>query len=108
MQAGRSKGRPVRVGGFSRAQIVLHESMSNRYFQCRLRLSDLSRLPHDQGKMTEQVLWIEERGAKVGACIELVGDGYWNVIEVYGQMDGVALREKQQRDRGSLPSIVGN
>lgn len=58
--------------------------------------------------ITETVLWIEERGAKVGASVELVGDGFWTVTAVYNHMTGEALRDKQQKDRGSLPSTIGN
>jgi len=86
--------------------------MSDRYFQCRLRRSDA--IQHDKPgdwaweAFTEQVAWIEERGAKIGAKVELVGDGFWTVVAVYHHMTGEALRDKQKNDRGSLPSIVGN
>jgi len=54
------------------------------------------------------VLWIDERGAKPGASVELIGDGFWRVDEVYAfGMDATAVREKQRLDRGSLPSIIG-
>lgn len=69
------------------------------YFQCRMR----------QGT-AETVAWIEERGAKVGASVELKSaDGkFWDVIEVYpGGIDEAALRQKQANDRNALPSIIG-
>lgn len=79
--------------------------MTVRYFQCRMQKPDAA---HRTRGITEQVLWIEERGAKVGASVELVGDGVWTVTAVYSHMTGEALREKQKHDRGSLPSIIGN
>lgn len=69
------------------------------YFQCRMRNGN-----------AETVGWIEARGAKVGAKVQLLsGDGkFWEVIEVYhpGIEDDV-LRAKQANDRNSLPSIIG-
>jgi hypothetical protein len=56
------------------------------------------------------VAWIEERGAKVGANVELkTADGeFWEVVEVYDYaMDEAALRQKQANDRQALPSIIG-
>jgi hypothetical protein len=42
-------------------------------YQCLLRQGD-----------TRSIAWIEERGAKVGACVEIKGeDGLWDVAEVY-------------------------
>lgn len=68
------------------------------WYQCRLQ----------QGE-SQTVGWIEGRGAKIGADVELPElGGMWRVIAVYNHMDGTALREKQARDRNSLPSIVGN
>lgn len=79
------------------------------YFQCKLRQGD-----------NETTGWIEQRGAKVGARIELKGAhfdnvesiaddaDFWDVIEVYpnGLSENV-LRQKQANDRNALPSIVG-
>jgi hypothetical protein len=69
------------------------------YFQCKFRRGD-----------AETIAWIEERGAKVGAEVELLSaDGqFWRVVEVYQPgLDEAVLREKQKKDRNSLPSIIG-
>ena len=69
------------------------------YYQCRFRRGD-----------PETIAWIEERGAKVGASVELktaYGER-WNVIEMFVPgLDEAKLREKQQHDRNALPSIAG-
>lgn len=69
------------------------------WFQCRFRKAG-----------EETVAWIEERGAKVGALVELkTADGEkWEVAEVYlPGLDGAALRAKHANDRNALPSIIG-
>lgn len=79
------------------------------YKQCELR----------QGERVT-VGWIEKRGAKVGASVELKGANYdsvemetedgdfWRVAEVYGiELSEVVLRQKQANDRNALPSIIG-
>ena len=69
------------------------------YYQCRFRRGD-----------PETIAWIEERGAKIGALVELkTADGErWDVIEVFTPgLDEAKLREKQQNDRNALPSIAG-
>lgn len=54
------------------------------------------------------VLWIDERGAKPGATVELIGEGEWKVEKAYAfDLPADVLREKQRLDRGSLPSIIG-
>ncbi len=70
------------------------------FYQCRMRRDG-----------TETVGWIEERGAKVGASVELISaDGeFWTVVEVYKfGLDEAALRAKQARDRDCLPSLKGH
>lgn len=66
------------------------------YHQCRLRRGT-----------TETTAWIEARGAKEGADIELLPDHEtWRVTNVYG--DGIPenlLKTHQQLNRGSLPSV---
>lgn len=66
------------------------------YRQCRL----------SQGS-AHVVGWIEERGAKVGASVELPEmGGFWNVDEVYSfAMSAEQLRSKQDRDRNCFASI---
>ena len=62
--------------------------MSDLWYQCKFRGADGG----------ETVAWIGERGASVGAMVELVtADGkFWEVLEVYEPpMNGAALREKQ-------------
>lgn len=68
-----------------------------KYHQCKLRLGD-----------TETVGWIEERGAKLGAKVELIKmDGnFWTVTHVskFG-ISAKDLKDKQERDRHCLPSL---
>jgi hypothetical protein len=69
------------------------------YYQCKLRAIDDS---------SETVGWIEERGAKLGARVEMkdFGGRLFEVLEVYGMpMEETALREKQARDRNAFPSL---
>ena len=79
------------------------------YFQCDLRQGD-----------RRTVGYIEERGAKVGADVELKGaefanvemiegDGnFWRVEAVYKPgISEAILRQKQANDRNALPSIIG-
>jgi hypothetical protein len=66
-------------------------------YQCRLRRGD-----------AEIVGWISERGAKLGALVELIDDDnkLWEVVKVYLHgMDESLLKERQRLDRGSLSSI---
>lgn len=67
------------------------------YFQCAL---------HQGERRT--VGWIEARGARQGARVELEGcPGLWDVAAVYGPpLDASWLAEKQRRDRGSLKSLA--
>lgn len=68
------------------------------FYQCKMRLG-----------ASETVGWIEERGAKVGAKVELLtADGeFWTVAEVYPTgLEEKTLRAKQALDRNSLPSLV--
>ena len=57
------------------------------------------------------IAWIEDRGAKVGAHVELLtldnGDA-WEVEAVHdGALTQAALKEMQDLNRDSLPSIRG-
>lgn len=77
-------------------------STDQRMHQCRLRrLRD--------GSIEEMVCWIPERGAKVGAAVELYEcespDLFWSVTNVYSSMLESTLRSHQQATRNSLPSI---
>jgi hypothetical protein len=52
--------------------------------------------------------WIPERGAKIGAKIELKADdnNLWTVLQVFNHaMTEEQLRAKQQNDRDALPSL---
>lgn len=66
-------------------------------YQCRL----------EQGNQV-QIGWIAEKGAKVGARVEL-GPGtkdFWTVTKVSTPgMDASRLHDKQARDRNSLASV---
>jgi hypothetical protein len=69
-----------------------------QYFQCLLR----------QGN-SETTGWIEARGAKVGATVELLpSHEMWEVAEVFkhGLPEDI-LKEQQKLNRNSLPSIKG-
>ena len=67
-----------------------------QYFQCRLQRGD-----------SETVGWIEARGTKVGATVELLPSReMWQVVEVYGHgLPEDVLKEHQRLNRHSLPSI---
>ncbi len=68
------------------------------YLQCKL--SDGT---------SELTAWIEERGAKRGASVELHSSGErWEVLEVYAgvKLPANKLREMQDQHRGSLPSVA--
>ena len=70
------------------------------FYQCELTKPD--------GSTT--IAWIEERGAKIGAEVELkTADGqFWRVNYVYAfGLSEDALRQKQINDRHALPSIIG-
>jgi hypothetical protein len=69
-----------------------------QYFQCELRQGD-----------AKTIGWIEERGAKVGASVELLtaDKKFWVVTQVYpGGLEEKVLRAKQANDRNCLPSLV--
>ena len=75
-----------------------------QYFQCRLHRHGLQ-----EGRL-ERVGWIEERGAKVGAHVQVQPEGdFWVVDEVYKNtsMPEHQLKEHQRLHRGSLPSVKG-
>ena len=66
------------------------------YFQCRLQ----------QGN-AHIVGWIEQRGAKPGALVEIPElGGAWRVVTVCDKpMPDTWLREKQRLDRKGMPDI---
>lgn len=69
-----------------------------QYFQCRLRRGN-----------GETLGWIEARGAKVGASVELLPSReFWEVVEVFelGLPEDM-LKEQQRLHRNSLPSVEG-
>lgn len=67
-----------------------------QYFQCRLRRGD-----------SETTCWIEGRGAKVGATVELLPSREkWQVAEVFTHgLPEDMLKEQQKLNRHSLPSV---
>lgn len=70
--------------------------MTKQYFQCRLQRGE-----------SVTTGWIEARGAKVGATVELLPSReLWEVAEVFthGLPEDV-LRENQKLNRRSLPSV---
>lgn len=70
-----------------------------KYFQCELIHGD-----------RVMVAWIEDRGARVGARVEIKADAdrLWWVRKVYTPgIEHSALLKKQANDRNSLPSIIG-
>ena len=67
-----------------------------QYQQCGLRRDH-----------TETIAWIEQRGARLGAQVELLPSReLWKVVAVFGHtMPEDALKEHQRLHRGSLPSV---
>jgi hypothetical protein len=66
-----------------------------KYYQCKLQKA----VP--TGMMIEQA-WIEEKGASLGARVELKGEeGLWVVtsVDLGTHMEGVEVAEKQRKDR---------
>lgn len=73
------------------------------FYQCLLERED------DPGHFLKQVAWIEERGAKPGAKVEVKEDGmFWDVVHVYKSfgLEEKILRDKQARDRDAFGSIL--
>ena len=74
-----------------------------KYYQCRLLQE--SETPKGTAVL---VAWIEEKGAKQGARVELKGeDGLWLVQHVGTCMDEKQLKAKELANRRSLTSISG-
>lgn len=69
-----------------------------KYYQCRLR-----------NGARETTGWIEARGAKAGAYVELLPSReFWVVAEVFHHgLPGDMLKEQQKLNRHSLPSVEG-
>lgn len=69
------------------------------YYQCDMRMVDHPQI-HTTG-------WIEARGAKVGAQVELKPQNrFWEVVAVHDvPMPGDVLAETQQQRRKPPPSI---
>ena len=67
-----------------------------KYQQCRLHRD-----------AAETTAWIEVRGAKVGARVELLPSReLWTVVEVFDHtLPEDMLKETQRLNRGSLPSV---
>lgn len=67
-----------------------------QFFQCRLRR-----------EASEQTAWIEARGARVGAKVELLpSQEVWEVAEVFDHgLSSDHLKELQHLNRHSLPSV---
>lgn len=67
-----------------------------QYYQCRL-----------QRGAEEKTGWIEARGAKLGATVELLPSGeVWTVAQVYDHgLPADVLKETQRLNRKSLPSV---
>lgn len=77
----------------------LRKEHAMRYYQCRLS---------EVGGTGRTVGWIEERGAKVNALVELkeFGGALYRVDDVFRPgLEASVLAEKQARDRNSLPSL---
>ncbi len=50
--------------------------------------------------------WIEDRGAKLGAFVEVKGRGFFKVVEVFGfRLDEDTLKAKQDAARKSFTSL---
>jgi hypothetical protein len=72
------------------------ENMSKNFKMCEFKQQNA----HTKG-------WIEERGAKLGAMVEIIPlDGLWEVTAVSSfALSGLELSEKQRSDRRSCQSI---
>ena len=72
-----------------------------QYFQCRLEREE------SPGTVTVTVGWIEARGAKVGAEVELLpSKQLWKVAKVFDHaVPEDTLKKHQRLNRGSLPSV---
>lgn len=71
-----------------------------KYHQCRLS---------EVGGNRQTVGWIEGRGAKLGAHVEMkdFGGAFFEVLSVSEMsFDDTALREKQKNDRNAFASIA--
>ena len=72
--------------------------MTQKFIQCRMKRGD---------EIT--VAWIEDRGAKVGLCVELIGtgDGLWEVVEAYTGtvFTKDEMRENESKHRKGFESI---
>jgi len=70
--------------------------MTKQYFQCRM-----------QRGTSETTGWIEARGAKTGATVELLPSREtWRVVEVFDHgLPEDMLKEQQKLNRHSLPSV---
>lgn len=70
--------------------------MPTMMYQCNLQQGD-----------ARTVGWIEKRGAKLHASVEVPElGGFWTVTGVgLPPMSKEQLQKKQERDRGSLPSL---
>lgn len=68
-----------------------------KMYQCRIRRGD-----------SEQTAWLPERGATIGAKVELLPSGErWSVVEVYEHgLDEGTLKATQRLNRKSLPSVA--
>jgi len=72
----------------------------DQYYQCKLAR------PGAHGGTMEMVTWIEARGAKVGAKVELLPSKLvWEVVEVGVDLPAETLAAHRQMHRKSLPSI---
>jgi hypothetical protein len=71
-----------------------------QYYQCRMKRADITASVWTTG-------WIEARGAKVGAQVEIMPSrDVWEVVEIYENGLSIdALKEHQKFNRKSLPSI---
>jgi hypothetical protein len=69
-----------------------------QYQQCELKKG-----------MTSTTAWIEQRGAKEGCWVTVKEmEGLWRVVKVYEHvLSESMLKEHQQLNRNSLPSVEG-
>lgn len=70
--------------------------MSEKYYQCRLKQ------PGPNNTIIWEQAWIPDRGARLGAKVELKGhNGLWEVTSVDRGtgLEAVVLNEKQRMDR---------
>ena len=86
------------------------EVMSDLMYQCVLVRTPFADGSHIAKEGDITIGWIEERGAKLGVLVELIGeDGLWCVTQVYNPgMKFQEIQEQRRKTKKSFLSISKN